>query len=142
MRRSWADKPDIVVGENFRKTGILGKKAVARMHRVRAGDLAGGEQRRNVEVAVARGRRADAHALFGKPHMHGVLVGGGMHGDGRNAQLLAGAQHTQRDLAAICDQNLVKHRRSFIPLTDAQDAPEKSGRACACIEETGVGFTR
>ena len=82
------------------------------MHRVGAGDLAGGEQRRNVEIAVLGGRRADAHALVGEPHMHGVGVGGRMHRDGRDAELLAGAQHAERDLAAIGDQDLVEHRES------------------------------
>ena len=41
--------------------------------------------------------------------MHGVGVGGGMHGDGMDAEFLAGAQHTQRDLTAIGDQDLVEH---------------------------------
>ena len=42
--------------------------------------------------------------------MHGVGVGGGMHRDRRNAELLAGAQHPQRDLAAIGDEDFVEHR--------------------------------
>jgi hypothetical protein len=32
-----------------------------------------------------------------------------MHGDGRYAELFAGAQNTQRDLAAIGDQDLIEH---------------------------------
>ena len=95
--------------EDFGEARVLGQEAVARMHRVRAGDLAGGEQRRDVEIAVARRRRADAHALVGEPHMHRVGVGGRMHRDGRDAELLAGAQHPERDLAAIGDQDLVEH---------------------------------
>ena len=96
--------------EDFGEARVLGQEAVARMHRVGAGDLAGGEQRRDVEIAVARRRRADADALVGEPHMHGVGVGGRMHGDGRDAELLAGAQHPQRDLAAVGDEDLVEHR--------------------------------
>ena len=42
--------------------------------------------------------------------MHGVGVGGRMHRDGRDAELLAGAQHAQRDLAAIGDQDFVEHQ--------------------------------
>ena len=103
------DEMDVVLGQDFGKARVLRQKAVARMHGVGAGDLAGGEQRRNVEIAVARGGRADADALVGEPHMHGVLVGGRMHGDRRDAELLAGAQHAQRDLAAVGDQDLVEH---------------------------------
>ena len=103
------DEVDVVLFEDFGEARVLREEAVAGMHRVGAGDLAGGEQRGNVEVAVARGGRADAHAFVGEPHVHGILVGGRMHGDRRNAQLLAGAQDAQRDLAAVCDQDLVEH---------------------------------
>ena len=72
--------------ENFGKARVLGEKAVARMHGVGAGDLAGGEQRRNVEIAVLGRRRADADALVGEPHMHGVGVGGRMHRDRRRCR--------------------------------------------------------
>ena len=105
-----ADEMDRVLGEDFGKAGVLREEAVARMHRVGAGDLAGGEQRRHVEVAVACGRRADADAFVGEPHVHGVGVGGGMHRDRRDAELLAGAQHPERDLAAVGDENFVEHR--------------------------------
>ena len=101
---------DVVLFEDFGEARVLGQEAVARMHGVGAGDLAGREQRRDVEIAVARGRRSDADALVGEPHMHGVGVGGRMHRDGRDAELLAGAQHAQRDLAAIGYEDFFEHR--------------------------------
>jgi hypothetical protein len=42
--------------------------------------------------------------------MHGVGIGGRMHGDGLDAQFLAGAQDAQCDFAAIGDEDLVEHR--------------------------------
>ena len=98
--------------EDLGEAGVLGEEAVARMDRVGAGDLAGGDDRRDVEVALARRRRADADALVGEPHMHGVGVGRRMDGDRRDADLLAGAEHAERDLAAVGDQDLVEHARS------------------------------
>ena len=109
MRGLGTDEMDVVLRQDFGKARVLRQKAVARMHGVGAGDLAGGEQRRNVEIAVARGGRADADAFVGEPHMHGVLVRGRMHGDRRNAELLARAQDAQRDFTAVCDQDLVEH---------------------------------
>ncbi|OQA04042.1 MAG: hypothetical protein BWY69_00128 [Planctomycetes bacterium ADurb.Bin401] len=89
---------------------VLGQEAVARMHRIGAGDLAGGEQRRNAEIAVLGGRWPDADALVGEAHMHRIGIGRGMHGNGRDAEFLAGAQHAQGDLAAVGNQDFVKHR--------------------------------
>ncbi len=104
-----ADESDVVRLEDLGEAGVFRQEAVARMHRIGAGDLAGGQQLRNVEVAVARGRRADADALVGKAHMHGIGIGGRVHGHRLDAKLLARAQHPQRDLAAIGDQDLGEH---------------------------------
>ena len=41
--------------------------------------------------------------------MHGIGIGGGMHGHGRDAELLAGAQDAKCDLAAIGDQDFLEH---------------------------------
>ena len=103
------DEMQIVLGEDLGEAGVFRQKAVAGMHRVGAGDLAGREQRGHVEIAVLRRRRADADALVGEAHMHGVGVGGGMHRDGGDAQFLARAQDAQGDLAAIGYQDLVEH---------------------------------
>ena len=110
MGRLGPDEVHVVLFENLGKAGIFGEEAVARMDGIGAGDLAGRQQRRNIEIAVARRRRPDAHALVGKPHMHGVGVGGGMHRNGVDAEFLARAQNAERDLAAIGYQNLVEHR--------------------------------
>ena len=48
--------------------------------------------------------------LVGELHMHGVGVGGRMHGDRRDAEFLGGAQDAQRDFAAVGDEDLVEHR--------------------------------
>ena len=104
-----ADEGDVVRGQDLGKARVLGQEAVAGMDRVGAGDLAGRNQGRDVEIAVAGGRRPDAHALVGEPHMHGVGVGGRVDGDGRDAELLRGAQDAQRDLAPVRDEDLVEH---------------------------------
>ena len=104
-----ADEGDAVLGENLGEARVLGEEAVAGMHRVGAGDLAGGEQGGDVEIAVARRRRADADALVGELDVHRLLVGGRIDRDRRDAELLGRAQHAQRDLAAVGDQDFVEH---------------------------------
>src|SRR5690606_17109658 len=104
-----ADEGDLVLGEDLREAGVFGEEAVARMHGVGAGDLAGSHDRGDVEVAVLGGVGTDADALVGQPHMHGIGIGGRVHGDGLDAELLARAQDAQRDLAAVGDEDLVEH---------------------------------
>ena len=108
--------------QDFGKARVLGEETVAGMHRIGAGDLHGGEQGRHVEIAVARRRRPDADALVGKAHMHRVGVGGGVHRHGGDAQLLAGAQYAQRDLAAVGDQDFVEHFQNRSPARAVTDA--------------------
>ena len=71
-----ADEMDAVLGQDLGEAGVFRQKAVAGVHRVGAGDLAGREQRRDVKVGFARRRRADAHALVGEANVHGVGIGG------------------------------------------------------------------
>jgi hypothetical protein len=40
--------------------------------------------------------------------MHGFGVGGGVHGDGGDAEFLAGALDAQRDFAAVGDEDFVE----------------------------------
>ena len=65
---------------------------------------------RDVEIALRRGRRADADAFVGQPHMHRVRIGGRMHRDRGDSHLLAGAVDAERDFAAIGNQDFFEHR--------------------------------
>ena len=51
-------------------------------------------------------RRADADRFIGEADMQAVAVGFGIHGDGTDAEIAAGADDAQRDLAAIGNQEL------------------------------------
>ena len=71
-----ADELDAMFGENVGKAGILREEAVAWVDGFSAGDLAGGDNGGNVEIAVAGRRRADTHALIRQAHMHCIGIGG------------------------------------------------------------------
>ena len=102
-------------GQDVGELGVLRQEAVARMHGVGAGDLAGRDDRRNVEIAFAGGRRADADAFIGQPHMHRIGIRRRMHGHRLDAHLAAGAMDAQRDFAAICNEDLLEHRAGPAP---------------------------
>ena len=103
------DECDFVLFQDLGEARVFRKKPVAGMNGVRAGDLAGGDDRGDIEIAVLRGRRPDADALVGELDVHRLLVGGRIDGDGGDAEFLGRAHDAQRDLPPVCDQDLVEH---------------------------------
>jgi hypothetical protein len=67
------------------------------------------------EVALRRRARADVHRLVGLAHVRGAGVGVAVHGDRAHAELLAGADDAERDLAAIGDEDLAEHQSGMLP---------------------------
>ena len=106
---SRADEHEIVIGAGAGEVGVLGEEAVAGMHGFRAGGFRRGDDVGHDEVALVRLSGADAHGLVGVLHGIGVGVLGRVDRDRLHAQLLAGAHDAQRHLAAVRDENLVKH---------------------------------
>src|SRR5579871_2083395 len=135
-----ADEMHIVLAENFGKARVLRQKSVARMDGVGAGYLTRRKQRRNIQVAVLRGGRADADTLVGETHMHGVLVRGRMDGDRGDAEFLACAQHPQRDLAPIGDEDLVEHHSTIISGWPYSTGWPSSTSICTTVPERGAGI--
>ena len=78
--------------------------------------LAAGRHRRgddglDVEVALCRGRRADADGAVGEAHVHRVLVGGRVHGHGLDAELVQRANDAHGDLASVGYEDPGEHAR-------------------------------
>ncbi len=91
------------------KIGTLGQEAVARVDGDRVRDFRGTDDRGHVQVAVAAGRRPDAHRFISQQDMLESRIGGRMHGDRLDAQLAAGPQDPQRYFASIGNDDLVQH---------------------------------
>jgi hypothetical protein len=121
------DEGDAVGGEDVGETRVLRQEAVARMNGVCAGDLASGEDLRDVQIGFAGRRWADADALVGKADMHRVGVGRRVDGDGGDAELLAGAEDTKRDLSAVGDQDLREHGRRRVHSMIISGSPYSTG---------------
>ena len=104
-----ADKSNIVLFENFGETGVFRQETVAGMDGIGPGDFAGGQKGWNIQIGITRRRRPDAHRFIRKLDVHGIGIGGGMHGDCGNAQFLGGTQDAQRDFPSVGDEDLVEH---------------------------------
>ena len=106
-----ADEGDVRRTTGVGELGILGEEAVARVNRIGTGHFGGGDQIRDPEIGEPPRRRPDADIVVGKPHVQRFSVGLAVHGDGPDAEFPTGANHAERDLAAIGHHHLAKHQR-------------------------------
>ncbi len=79
------------------------------MDGVGPGDLGGADDAGDVQVALGGARRPDAHRLVGEAHVQGEPVGLRVDRHRLAAQLFAGVDDPEGDLAAIGNQDLSKH---------------------------------
>src|SRR6188474_3737349 len=79
------------------------------MDGVGAGDLGGGDDARDVQVGLPPRGRTDADVVIGKADVQRFAVRFAVDRDGLNPQLTAGTNHSQRDLAAIGDEDFIEH---------------------------------
>src|SRR6185503_17589127 len=93
----------------LRKIGVLREEAVAWMNRHGVRDLGRGDDRRHVQIALLRARRADADGLVGQEDVLQGRVGRRVHGDRLDAELAASAKDAKCDLAAVGDEDFVEH---------------------------------
>ena len=70
-----ADEDEAALLDALGEIGVLGEKAVAGMDRLGVGHFRRADDRRDVEVARAGRRRADAHRFVGELHVLRVGVG-------------------------------------------------------------------
>ena len=71
-----------------------------------------------VEVALGRGLPAEGVRLVGQADVQGVAVELGVHGDGGDPELAAGADDPHGDLASVGDQDLLEHAAPFVRRMD------------------------
>ena len=71
------------------------------MDGINIGDFSGGDDGRDIQVAVGAGSRADADGLIGKADMQRVFVGLGVDRDGADIHLLAGPDNAHGDFPAV-----------------------------------------
>jgi hypothetical protein len=83
------------------------------MDGVSAGDLGGRDDARDVEIRFARRCGSDADVVVSKANVQGFAIRLGVNRDGLDAELAAGANDAQRDLAAVRDQDFFKQVLPF-----------------------------
>ena len=122
-RESWRpDEHNPRVGARLRERLILGEEAVARVNRLGTGVPRGLQDEVAAQVALARGRRPEAHRLVGERHMQAAGIRVGVHGHSAHAESPSGRVDAAGDLPAIGNQDLPKHGQF------AQKSPDAAHR--------------
>ncbi len=104
-----ADEGDPGLGQRLGEALALAEEAVARMHRLGAGRLAGVDDQLGLEIGFGRRRGPEPHALVGHPHMRRARVGVGINRDRLDAHAPRGADHPAGNFPAIGDQDFLEH---------------------------------
>ncbi len=88
----------------------LGKEAVARMHGLGAGLLAGVDDLVDHQVGLGRRRRSDVHRFVRHVDVQRIAIGIGIDGDGLDAHFARSLDDAAGDLATVGDQNFFEHK--------------------------------
>ena len=94
----------------FGELGVFRKEAVAGMNGLRAADMRRKQDRGTVQIALPRRGGTDAQRLVGQPHVARVRIRFRIDRDRLEPQLTASPLDSKRNLAAVGNQYLVKHR--------------------------------
>jgi len=84
------------------------------------GQFGGGDDVVHISITRLARRWTDTHILVSKQHVQCMRVGLRVHGDGSDAQIFAGANDAQGDLAPVGDQDLLEQDRT----SDRADAEQ------------------
>jgi hypothetical protein len=103
------DEDELVVETGCGECGVLREEAVAGVDRLAARRRRGSDHRRDAEIALVRRSGPNADGAVGEPRMQRALVRGRVDRHGFDAELVQGANHADRDLASIGDQDAVEH---------------------------------
>ena len=94
---------------DLRELRVLGQEAVSRVHRLRTGDLGGGNDPSRLQVRLSGAGRPDADGFVGEADMQRLPVRLRIDGDRRNVELAARPHDAQRDFSPVRDQQLAEH---------------------------------
>ncbi len=109
--RRWADENEARTRAGRGKQLVLGQEAVPRMNRLRTRSLRDRDDRLAIQIALARRRRPEPVRLIAGRDMQRLAIGIGIDGHRADAHAPRGARDAHRNLAAVRNQDLVKHRR-------------------------------
>src|SRR5437868_73986 len=126
--RRGPDELDVAGLADLGEVSVLAQQSVAGMNRVHVADFRCADNRGNIQVAFAGFRRSDADGFIGEANVQRVAVGVTVDGDGLDAQLFAGADDPQGNLAAVRNEDFLEHPITWAAPQTAPDRTPPAGR--------------
>ena len=108
----WPDKLDLATAADLGEVGIFGKKSITGMNRLDVANFGGTDDPIDHQVALGRGVASNTIGLVSEFQVAGLAVSLAVDRDSFDSQFTAGADDPQGALAAIGDQDALKHERS------------------------------
>ena len=108
-----ADEADVTGLADFGEVSAFGEKTVAGVDGVDIADFGGGDDAIDFEITLCAGSWADADGFVGGLDVKGVVIGFGVDGESADAEVFAGADDAEGDLAAVGDEDFVEHERKW-----------------------------
>mmetsp|Transcript_20317 Transcript_20317/g.39855 ORF Transcript_20317/g.39855 Transcript_20317/m.39855 type:complete len:401 (+) Transcript_20317:1249-2451(+) len=103
-----ANECDSIGLKDLGKVVVLREKAVARVHSLGSSLLDDLEDLVHIKVGLSRSSRSHTVCLVSHFHVHGVLIGLRIDGNGLNAELTGSLDYTAGNLTTVGNENLVK----------------------------------
>ncbi len=129
-----ADEREARRGHGVDEVGVLRQQAVSRMHRVGAGSLGDADHLLDGEVGRDRAHPlADPVGLVGLEAVEAELVLLGVDRDRLQPELVGGAHHADRDLAAVGDQDLAELGHLGAPMLHVRHGIGRAGGKGNCV---------
>ena len=107
--RGRTDEADVTGLADFGEVGAFREKTVPRVDGVDIADFGGGDDAIDFKITLCAGSWADADGFVGGLDVKGVVIGFGVDGESTDAEVFAGADDAEGDLAAVGDEDFVEH---------------------------------
>src|SRR5207302_9465218 len=101
----WPNDVTTRLADRLGEVRAVREETVSRMDRIAHRPLRDLDQPCSVEIALARGLRPDGVCRVRGPHVQGIAVDVAIDRDRAEPEVMAGADHAKRDLAAIRDED-------------------------------------
>ena len=143
---AWADEADVAALADIREVGVLRKETVAGMNGVHVRNLGSANQPVDAQIALFARAFTNTDGFISHLNMHGVGIRFRINRHGADVQVLAGANDPDGYLAAVGNEDFLKHGVQFSvfsrPVVSESDRERRLGSEYLLFESERADFEK